>query len=140
MPWFMPWFTPWFRSTLYNFLGAIRLFEFTKMEHLRHYVFEPDGQLREFTHEAGARVANGDQALPEYADTQLRYLQVAVEDESDENAKVQVRMAAAMLSFNSDGFLTAAEPYDGDMISEFEREALAEFALAQSQITDFTVH
>lgn len=111
------------------------------MEFLKHYLFESQDQLREFSAEDGAKVANGEQALPEYAGEKLRYMQVALDEGNDtEDAKIQVRMAAAVLSFNEKGFLTAAEPYDGEMVSEFEREALAEFALSQDKITSIVMH
>lgn len=109
---------------------------------LRHYVFEENGALREFTQEAGARVANGESALPEYADSQLRYLQVAVDDNVPPNTKVEVRMAVAMLSFNDEGYLTNAESFEDedDVVSPFERQALAEYVLSKDHLVDFTQH
>lgn len=109
---------------------------------LRHYVFQEDGTLREFTQEAGARVASGDEPIPEYADSQLRYLQVDIDEEGNPGRKVEVRMAAAMLSFNTEGYLTSAESYDDEdaVVSEFERQALAEYVLSEDELAHFTQH
>lgn len=109
---------------------------------LRHYVFSDDGSLREFTQEDGARVANGESALPEYADSKVRYLQVAVDDEVNPSSKVEVRMAVAMLSFNEEGYLTSAESFEDedDVVSPFERQALAEYVLSKDNLVDFTQH
>lgn len=109
---------------------------------MRHFLFDRDGSIREFTHEDSVMVANGGKNLPEFADSRLRYLQVVVVQPEDEEQKYEVRMAAAYLTFDREGQLSTAEALDDDgaAISDFERQTCAELALRADIPGMVTVH
>ncbi len=99
------------------------------MNHIHHFVLTPDGRVREFSAEQTARVAAGAGKLPEYADRAVRYLQVTIQDQSEEEVKVIT--AGASIKFDHDGRLTEAGPIgDRDQrISHFEHDACVQWAL-----------
>lgn len=103
----------------------------TLSTHIHHFVLTPDGRLREFSPEQAAKVAAGAGKLPEFADHSVRYLQVTVSRESDEELKVIT--AGARIKFDHDGRLTEAGPIgDRDQrISHFEHDACVQWALRE---------
>lgn len=105
----------------------------TLSTHIHHFVLTPDGRLREFSPEQAAKVAAGAGKLPEFADHSVRYLQVTVSRESDEELKVIT--AGARIKFDHDGRLTEAGPMpvgDRDQrISHFEHDACVQWALRE---------
>lgn len=99
------------------------------MNNVHHFVLTPDGGVREISPEQAARVAAGASKLPEYADHAVRYLQVTITNESEEEVKVIT--AGASIKFDHDGRLTEAGPI-GDRdphISHFEHDACVQWAL-----------
>jgi len=110
---------------------------------LKHYVFDGSGKIREFSHGESTDVARGEIPLPEYAGEKVRYLQVYVSPEQDEDEqRIEVYMAGALLKFSDKGQLEEAELLhaDDETISEFERETCAQLAMDQSVAVEQTVH
>ncbi|HUS24159.1 MAG TPA: hypothetical protein VM369_04370 [Candidatus Binatia bacterium] len=107
----------------------------------RHFVFTPDGRIREFSPEQAARVAAGAGKVPEFADHSLRYLQVTVVEEADEE-DIKVATAGASLRFDGEGRLTEAGPMDGDTgsINSFEQETCVQWALRDLPASVITYH
>ena len=103
----------------------------TPQNEIHHFILAPDGRVREFSAEQAAKVAAGAGKLPEYADASLRYLQVTVSKESEEELKVIT--AGAKIRFDHDGRLTEAGPIgDRDQrISHFEHDACVQWALRE---------
>jgi len=98
-------------------------------QEVHHLVLTPDGGLREVSPELAARVAAGATKLPEFAERQVRYVQVTVSDETDGELKVVT--AGASIKFDQEGRLTEAGPLGSNdpRISPFEHEACVEWAL-----------
>jgi hypothetical protein len=96
---------------------------------IHHFVLTPDGRLREFPAELAAQVAAGAGKLPEFADRRVRYLQVTVSDESEEEIKVVT--AGAAIRFDHDGRLAQAGPIGerDERITHFEHDACVQWAL-----------
>ena len=107
---------------------------------IHHFVLTPDHRLREFPGELAAKVAAGAGKLPEYADHALRYLQVTVSKESDEELKVIT--AGAKIKFDHDGRLTEAGPIGDrdERISHFEHDACVQWALREWPTDPVTYH
>jgi hypothetical protein len=107
----------------------------------RHFVFTPDGRIREFSPEQAARVAAGAGKLPEFADRRLRYLQVTVVEELGEE-DIKVATAGACLRFDGEGRLTEAGPIDaeGGPINSFEQETCVQYALRDLPAGSITHH
>lgn len=97
--------------------------------HIHHFVLTPDGRVREFPGELAASIAAGAGKLPEFADRRVRYLQVTVRNENEDELKVIT--AGACIRFDHDGRLTEAGPIgDRDQrISHFEHDACVQWAL-----------
>jgi hypothetical protein len=100
-----------------------------KASEVHHLLLTPEGGMREFTPEVAAKVAAGASKLPEYAERNVRYVQVTVTDESDGELKVVT--AGATIRFDRDGRLTEAGPIGGDepRISPFEHDACVQWVL-----------
>jgi len=110
------------------------------MNHIHHFVLTPDGGVREISAEQAAGVAAGAGKLPEYADRALPYLQVTIQDESEDQVKVIT--AGARLKFDHDGRLTEAGPIGdrGPRISHFEHDACVQWALRDLPNTPVVSH
>lgn len=95
---------------------------------IRHFVLTQDGGIREFSPEMAAHVAAGERAIPEFADSRVRYLQVTVDDE--DMAELRVQTAGASIEFDGQGRITEArEPNQGEEISGFEHDAVVQWAI-----------
>ena len=95
----------------------------------RHFVITPDGGIREFSAEQAALIAAGASRIPEFAGRNLRYVQLTVDDESD-SGEVKVQTAGASIRFDSEGRLKeAAPPGDSEKITNFEHDAVVQWAL-----------
>jgi len=99
--------------------------------HVHHFVLTPDNRLREFSGELAAKVAAGAGKLPEFADRSVRYLQVTISKESEDELKVIT--AGAKIRFDHDGRLTEAGPIGDrdERISHFEHDAAVQWALRE---------
>lgn len=106
----------------------------------RHFVLTPDGRVREFSAEQAARVAEGASRLPEFADQRVRYLQVTVSREADQELKVVT--TGASIRFDADGRLTEASPIgeQDTHISHFEHDACVQWALRELPAASVTYH
>lgn len=110
---------------------------------LKHYVFDGSDKIREFSHGESTNVARGEQPLPEYAGAKIRYLQVYVPPEQDDDEqRIEIYMAGALLKFSDEGQLEEAEllQADDETISEFERETCAQLAMDAENIVAETLH
>jgi hypothetical protein len=97
---------------------------------VRHFIFTNDGRMEEFTEQDASSVAVGSMPLPEFADSSVRYIQVAYDNER-EQGQIRVRTSGAIVSFDDDGHLCRAQTPDksGETISRFEHDACVQFAL-----------
>lgn len=97
---------------------------------MKHFLVH-DGEIREVAHSDSVAVANGAMALPEFASTSQRYVQVQVLEHEIDEENVEVRIAGALLDFDDEGNLSAAHAVEEDdpLISDFERQTCAELAL-----------
>lgn len=107
---------------------------------VRHFLLTSEGQIREFSGEQAARVASGMGKLPEFAKRRVRYLQVSVSDNFDEELRVVT--ASASIRFDADGRLSEAGPIDDKTgsISDFEQDACVQWALRDLPAVTPTVH
>ncbi|MBI2382945.1 MAG: hypothetical protein HYV18_02600 [Gammaproteobacteria bacterium] len=107
----------------------------------RHFVLTPEGGIREFSAEQAALVAAGARRMPEFAKRQLRYLQVTVLDEPN-NEDLRIQTAGACLGFDSDGRLAEARPPDGEseQISRFEHDTCVQWVLRDLPTAHLTFH
>lgn len=107
---------------------------------IHHFVLTPDNRLREFSGEQAARVAAGAGKLPEFAERSVRYLQVTVSNESEDELKVIT--AGARICFDRDGRLTEAGPMGDrdERISHFEHDACVQWALRDWPAPPVTYH
>lgn len=95
----------------------------------RHFVLTPEGTIREFSAEQAASIAAGDDRVPEFAGSDLRYLQLTLED-APETRELRVQTAGARIHFDGDGRLTqAGPPVDSAPITRFEHDAVVQWAL-----------
>ena len=119
------------RSTTDSLMGTTQI---------HHFVLTPDHRLREFSGEQAARVAAGAGKLPEFADRSVRYLQVTVSKESEDELKVIT--AGAKIKFDHSGRLTEAGPIgDRDQrISHFEHDCCVQWALREWPAEPVTYH
>lgn len=108
--------------------------------HIRHFVLTPDGNVREFSAEAAASVAAGQSSVPEFAESRIRYVQVALDQ--DGGNEVRVQTGVACLQFDEDGRFTGAEAPDPgrDQLDPFEYDACVQWALHNSGTTEITYH
>ena len=97
---------------------------------IRHFVFTNDGKIREFSPEQAALVAAGAGALPEFADSCVRYLQLTVDENEGNSDEMKVLTSGASIQFDGDGKITkAGPPEDAEPISRFEHDAVVQWAL-----------
>ncbi len=107
--------------------------------HTKHFVLTLDGGIREFTPEQAAMVAAGTNALPEFADRRVRYLQITFDDESGTELKIQT--AGASIRFDAEGTMAeASPPSDQENITRFEHDACVQWALKDIPATAVTFH
>jgi len=98
---------------------------------VRHFLLSQDGAIEEFSDEEASAVVEGNQDLPRYADKQLRYVQVAFDDNANEEGEIQVRTMGAIVRFDNEGRLAEADSDTKarDELNEFEHDACVQFAL-----------
>jgi hypothetical protein len=98
---------------------------------IRHFLLSDKGTMEEFSEADASAVANGQQELPRYADQRLRYVQVAFDDQANEEGEIQVRTLGAVVCFDAAGRLNMADDaHDAqDELNEFEHDACIQFAL-----------
>lgn len=97
---------------------------------IRHYVLTTDGGIREFSAEEAARIAAGANRVPEFADSDLRYLQVSWEPDVDQELRIQT--AGAAIHFDAEGKMVEARPTtDEEKISRFEHDTCVQWALRE---------
>ena len=120
---------------------------------IRHFLFREhaarDGsggavcEIVEYSAEEAAAVALGDAALPEFSGSKTRYVQVWVDDEINGN-ELQVRTAAAVVSFDDDGHFADAQPAEAqrenNQRGDFEHDTCVQLAVRTRYPDAFTVH
>lgn len=96
----------------------------------RHFVLTKDGNIREFSSEQAASIVTGSNRLPEFADDDLRYLQVSWTPQSENELRVQT--AGASIHFDANGRLSGAHPVaEPETISSFEHDTCVQWALRE---------
>ena len=104
-----------------------------------HFLLTPEGGVREFSAEQAGLVVTGSGRLPEFARRRIRYLQVTLSDDSDN--EVQVQTTGASIGFDADGRLTEAGPTrDDEPITRFELDACVQWALKSRPNLGVTFH
>jgi len=110
---------------------------------VKHYILTDDGRIAEFSTEEAFKVANRLSALPQYADSRQRYVQVQFDDPDEvELDRLKVRVAGAYISFDNQGRLSDADaPAENESaISHFENETCVQLALRAALGENVTVH
>lgn len=107
---------------------------------VHHFVLTPEGGMREFSQDQAAKVAAGAGKLPEYAERRVRYVQVTVTTETEDELKVVT--AGASIRFDRDGRLAEAGPIGTDepRLSPFEHDACVQWALRNWPAPSLTFH
>lgn len=97
----------------------------------RHFLLTNDGHMEEFSEAEAARVASGTASLPRFADSSLRYVQVAFDDQANDSGEIRVYTMGAIVGFDAEGRLAEASPPDSEkqQLSRFEHDACVQFAL-----------
>ncbi|MGH8457189.1 MAG: hypothetical protein ACRETW_07720 [Stenotrophobium sp.] len=107
---------------------------------VRHFLLTHDGLIREFSMEQAALIAAGASRLPEFAESRVRYLQLTVNDESN-NGELKVQTAGSCIRFDAEGRLTeSAPPGENEQISRFEHDAVVQWALRNIPAVAPTFH
>ena len=112
------------------------------MMNISHFLLTPGGEIAEVTPEQAAAVAAGEGTLPEFADARLRYLQVIVDDKTEDEDSIQVRTAGALIHLDADGRLQEAGMAMGgdNAISSFEHDTCVQLALHEVAYEPITRH
>lgn len=97
----------------------------------RHFLLTNNGQIEEFSDTEASGVASGCQPLPQHADDKLRYVQVAFDEQADDDGEIRVQTLGAIVHFDADGRLCSADSPQADeaALSHFEHDACVQFAL-----------
>lgn len=97
----------------------------------RHFILTNDGSIEEFSEEEASQVASGSSVLSQFADSRLRYVQVAFEEETDRNGELKVRTMGAVITFDGEGRVNGAgsPSKKSEALSRFEHDACVQFAL-----------
>ena len=110
---------------------------------IKHYILTDDGHIAEFSTEEAFKVANRLSALPQFAGSRQRYVQVQF-DAPDGSApeELKVRIAGAYVSFDGQGRLSDADaPSENESaISSFEHETCVQLALRNALGERVTLH
>lgn len=94
----------------------------------RHFVVTHDGNVREFTADQATSIGNGTRCLPEFAGSDLNYLQVSWTPQSENEIRVQT--AGASIHFDDKGRLAKTDPVTNlDRIARFEHDTCVQWAL-----------
>ncbi len=102
----------------------------TMNSEIRHYVLTADGAIREFSADEAALIAAGANRIPEFADSNLRYLQVSWAPEVDQELKIQT--AGAAIHFDAEGRMVEARATtEEEKISRFEHDTCVQWALRE---------
>jgi len=98
---------------------------------VHHFLLTPDGAIEEFTESEASAVAEGKRELPQFAEKRLRYVQVAYEDQANENGEIRVKTMGAIVSFDAAGRLQEAGSAEDeqDKLDAFEHDACVQYAL-----------
>lgn len=101
---------------------------------IRHFILTNDGRIEEFSEEQASEVANGSCLLSQFADSRMRYVQVAYDEETDSSGELKVRTMGAVISFDEQGRINgAASPNTkSEALSRFEHDACVQFALRET--------
>lgn len=99
---------------------------------IKHFILTDDGRIEEYSSEQAMSVANGQVAIPSFAGTTQRYLQVQFDEEqTSAKGELVVTTAGALVHFDKDGKLTGAGAPDEDEnpITRFEFDTCVQLAL-----------
>lgn len=106
---------------------------------IHHFVLTHEGFIREFSAELAATVVAGAGLVPEFADSEVRYVQVTVDEESA--SEIRVQTSGACIRFDQEGrLLEAVAPADNQPLSHFEHDAMIQWALRSHPTVAPTFH
>lgn len=95
----------------------------------RHFLISERGEIQEYNNDTAQAIALGNNVLPEFAGSWVRYLQVQLEKQAED--ELRVTTAAASIQFDDEGRLLQADaPAEhGQNFTEFEHETCIQLAL-----------
>ncbi len=101
---------------------------------IRHFILTNDGRIEEFSEDEAAEVANGSSVLSQFADSRLRYVQVAYDEETDSSGELKVRTMGAVITFDEEGRINGAGSPNkkSEALSRFEHDACVQYALRET--------
>lgn len=109
-------------------------------QQVRHFVLTPEGGIREFTPDQAASIAAGANRLPEFANRDLRYLQLTLND-NQRSGELRIQTAGARIHFDEDGRMTeAGPPSEAEPITHFEHDAVVQWVLRDVPAAAPTFH
>lgn len=109
-------------------------------QQIRHFVLTPEGGIREFSSDQAAGIAAGASRLPEFANRDLRYLQLTMHD-SRSSGELKIQTAGARIHFDENGRMTeAGPPVENEPITHFEHDAVVQWVLRDVPVAAATFH
>ncbi|HEY9547175.1 MAG TPA: hypothetical protein VIR56_14280 [Solimonas sp.] len=109
-------------------------------QQIRHFVLTPEGGIREFTSDQAAGIAAGASRLPEFANHDLRYLQLTMKDNMS-SGELKIQTAGARIRFDEEGRMTeAGPPVESEPITHFEHDAVVQWVLRDVPVAAATFH
>ncbi|NKF22495.1 hypothetical protein [Solimonas marina] len=109
-------------------------------QNIRHFILTPEGGIREFSADQAASIAAGANCVPEFANRDLRYLQLTMLD-NVMNGELKIQTAGARVHFDGDGRMTeASPPSDNEPITHFEHDAVVQWVLRDVPTAAPTFH
>lgn len=109
-------------------------------QQIRHFILTPEGGIREFTADQAAGIAAGASRLPEFANYDLRYLQLTMHD-NVKSGELKIQTAGARVHFDGDGRMTeASPPAETEPITHFEHDAVVQWVLRDVPAAAPTFH
>jgi hypothetical protein len=109
-------------------------------DNIRHFILTPEGGIREFTADQAAGIAAGASKIPEFANRDLRYLQLTMMD-NVQSGELKIQTAGARVHFDGDGRMTeAGPPVESEPITHFEHDAVIQWVLRDVPAAAPTFH
>ncbi|MES1927710.1 hypothetical protein SADO_00600 [Salinisphaera dokdonensis CL-ES53] len=98
---------------------------------VHHFLLTQDGAIEEFSEAEASEVAEGKRDLPQHAEQRLRYVQVAYEDQANDDGEIHVKTLGAIVSFDNAGRIQEAGTAENeqDKLDAFEHDACVQYAL-----------
>lgn len=109
------------------------------MTQVRHFLLTADGAIEQITPERAAAVAAGQSTLPEFAAQRMNYLQVIVDDPTEDNS-IRVLTASAIVGFDAEGRINTDDIQIADDMDSFVHDTCVQLALDGVVESDIVHH